>query len=191
MSCEPKPDGCGEGPFRATTLAGLFREFIRNRQSFPRDDVDSYPLKGALRKAISRAAWAKRDDNKRHSHQRRLQKKALTIAEVKLLNAIAKIRGATDFQAILDIVQKVAGNISGLGELYVYDTALRIGRALGHSPKFVYLHAGTKQGAKALGLEHKRAFIPMSAFPDPIAKAAPEIVEDFLCVCKDKLARFR
>ncbi|MEK7411500.1 MAG: hypothetical protein AAB327_09000, partial [Actinomycetota bacterium] len=42
------------------------------------------------------------------------------------------------------------GHFDDLGPLYVYDTALRIGAKKGQMPKVVYLHAGTREGAKKL-----------------------------------------
>jgi hypothetical protein len=43
------------------------------------------------------------------------------------------------------------GNVKGIGKLMVYDIAHRIGAYFGKSPKLVYLHRGTKEGAANLG----------------------------------------
>lgn len=50
------------------------------------------------------------------------------------------------------LIDTALETIPGLGELYVYDTTLRIGAKLNLFPDKVYLHAGTRLGATALGL---------------------------------------
>jgi hypothetical protein len=60
---------------------------------------------------------------------------------------------ANSFADLIGIVASIAEGVSGLGELYIYDTALRIGAKSGLEPDMVYLHAGTRKGAKALGLD--------------------------------------
>jgi hypothetical protein len=55
--------------------------------------------------------------------------------------------------------------IPGIGELAVYDTALRIGARLGLEPAKVYLHAGTRAGAKALGLAYGGRTIELAELP--------------------------
>ena len=42
----------------------------------------------------------------------------------------------------------------------VYDTAVRIGAYLNLEPEEVYLHAGTKKGAAALGFKHRKTIDP-------------------------------
>ena len=40
-----------------------------------------------------------------------------------------------------------------MGELVVYDTALRIGARFGLEPEKVYVHRGTREGVRKLGLD--------------------------------------
>ena len=54
-----------------------------------------------------------------------------------------------------DIVSDVAADFHGIGSLTVYDTATRIGAFLKLEPDRVYLHAGTRDGARALGFDQR------------------------------------
>jgi hypothetical protein len=56
---------------------------------------------------------------------------------------------ANDFGDLFHLVGAALDSIHGLGELYVYDTSLRIGAKLNLFPDRVYLHAGTRLGAGA------------------------------------------
>jgi hypothetical protein len=55
------------------------------------------------------------------------------------------------------------------------------------SPEQVYLHAGVRTGAKALGLGDWRSKLPMSVFPPAFQRLRPEQVEDCLCIYKSQL----
>jgi hypothetical protein len=54
--------------------------------------------------------------------------------------------------------------------------------------KDVYLHAGARQGARALGLDVRRGFLPVTAFPKPLRSLSADDIEDFLRIYKKKLA---
>lgn len=74
--------------------------------------------------------------------------------------------------------------------LYVYDVALRIAHGfLDLQPEYVYLHAGAAEGARYLGLRGDKH--PLSAFPAAMHRLTPAQAEDFLCICKDRLAEYR
>jgi hypothetical protein len=77
--------------------------------------------------------------------------------------------------------------IRGLGHLYTYDTALRIGAKLDLLPEKVYLHAGTRKGAKALGLDWKARALEVASIPDELHELEPREIEDFLCIYEEKL----
>jgi hypothetical protein len=79
---------------------------------------------------------------------------------------------------------------NGLGSLYAYDTARRLGAKLGVEPQRVYLHAGTRKGAKALGLDYRQASLPVNDFPEPLRVLPADMLESFLCIYKDRLTPF-
>jgi hypothetical protein len=63
--------------------------------------------------------------------------------------------------------------VTGIGELYVYDTALRIGAKLGVFPEKVYLHAGTRIGVRNLGLDARRTALRMASLPRALRRLKP------------------
>ena len=106
---------------------------------------------------ISRAALARLPTGKRHSHQRRLPQVALKESQRRLLKNVSSLREAMSFDELLEMVDGIIRPIPHIGELAIYDTSLRVGARFGLEPwTKVYLHAGTRKGARALGLEWKR-----------------------------------
>src|SRR5436305_1117453 len=72
--------------------------------------------------------------------------------------------------------------VKGLGKLYAYDTALFIGFRLGLLPKKVYLHAGTRKGAEALGLAGEQLYLHRPQLPASLQVLKACEIEDFLCI---------
>jgi hypothetical protein len=71
---------------------------------------------------------------------------------------------------------------SGIGPMTVYDVAVRFGAYLGLKPEAIYVHAGTRAGLEAIGIDvRKKKVIPMNKLPRPISHREPDDVEDFLC----------
>lgn len=89
------------------------------------------------------------------------------------------------------LIERLVGRTRGIGELYVYDTALRIGAWLELFPGKVYLHAGTRWGARALGFDPKARALEVSELPQELQQLEPYEIEDLLCIFKDKLAGVR
>ena len=87
------------------------------------------------------------------------------------------------FDEILNIVNE--NKVKWFGILSVYDTALRIGMYFNIYPQAVYMHAGTKEGAKNLGLNTKRKYIPKDEFPLSFKVLKPYEIECVLCIYKD------
>ena len=75
----------------------------------------------------------------------------------------------------------------GIGELAVYDIACRIGAFLGFRPDRVYLHAGTREGARALGL--RGASVRKIDLPGAFGCLSPAEIEDCLCIYKADIQR--
>jgi hypothetical protein len=83
----------------------------------------------------------------------------------------------------------------GIGPVTVYDVAVRIGAFLGIEPNKVYMHAGVKQGLKALesvlpyGSDllgaHTLHRVPMYLFPKPFNRMKADDVEDILCTYRE------
>ena len=101
------------------------------------------------------------------------------------------VKKCRSFDELHSLVEKTIGSFSGIGELTVYDTAHRLGAYLGLRPEYVYLHAGTLEGAKALGIKTNEKKIAISRLPAEFKRLSPEQIEDCLCVYKSVLAAMR
>lgn len=168
-----------------TNLSRLVRHYqkhvhLDNHLAFYRD----LPT---LEGSIETAAMARLRNGKRHSHQRRIPRAVLENVKNNLLQRQDELERAANFDDIYRIVKEC--RVSGFGELAIYDTALRIGVRLGKLPNSVYLHAGTRKGLKALGLDAGRKSIELAELPRPLRELPASAVEDFLCIYKDEIAR--
>jgi hypothetical protein len=102
-----------------------------------------------------------------------------------LLDNKKSIKDVKDFDELFVLIDKLLRPVKGIGELYIYDTSLRIGSYLGHMPKKVYLHSGTRIGARKLGYKNKYV-IEMDELPEEFQHLEPFEVEDILCIYKKK-----
>ena len=118
-------------------------------------------------------------------HQRRIPRWLLEHVEAKLQAIRRKLSSAADFDALHRLVEEEIGGLKGIGALTVYDIAHRIGAYFGKAPERVYLHAGVRVGARALGIGGD-SFDP-KILPKPFARLAPSEIEDCLCIYKDEL----
>lgn len=144
-----------------------------------------------LATAVDTAAKATNSQGKRYAHQCRIKKVAMRKALAALRDAVAEIEKAVDFDELYAAIYAAVGEIKGIGDLYVYDTAFRVGAYLGLAPRRVYLHAGTRAGARKLGLTtrgrpHVEAKEVEAEAPE-FAELSPAEMEDVLCIYKDKL----
>jgi len=143
----------------------------------------------SLKEVIRVAALAQSDQGKRLDHQRRIKGAVLEDSYKALLEKIDDIESCSSFDELIDLIAVTIRPIHGIGELAVYDTALRIGAYLDLFPDKVYLHAGTRTGARNLGLDIDRPCIPLSEFPREFQELSAEHIEDVLCIYKKRLWR--
>jgi len=159
----------------------------------PRAKVELAWFRGQpdLKTAVDTAARAINSQGKRYSHQCRISKKAMPAA-IKALRGVAEeLDKVGSFDELLQKIEMLVGHIDGIGDLYVYDTALRIGFFRKLAPRLVYLHAGTRVGARRLGLTtHRRLHLEVA----DVLAVAPEFqeltageIEDVLCIYKNTL----
>jgi len=88
-------------------------------------------------------------------------------------------------------VERAIRGIDGIGALMVYDTALRLGAFLQLEPDLVYLHAGTRDGAAALGVDRSRETVRAEELPAALQALHPHEIEDCLCIFKAQLKQLR
>ena len=122
-------------------------------------------------------------------HQRRLSKASLLAACNSLLRNESRIKRCKDFDELHTLLLRLLRRTQGIGELYIYDTAFRIGAKAGFLPTRLYFHAGTRLGASALGYDGRLPWIEVSGLPTELRRLKPYEIEDFLCICKDVLGR--
>jgi hypothetical protein len=152
-------------------------------------EIRSFEKERSLSAAIRRAALCQKEDGKRHSHQWRIPVRLLKQAELRLQTAERSLTKVPDFDAVYRLVDERIGDIKGLGALTVYDIAHRIGAYLRKEPTRVYLHAGTRVGAMALGIKGD-VFDPR-ILPKPFSRLSASEVEDCLCLYKGDLRGVR
>lgn len=141
-----------------------------------------------LKTAISRAALCRNTDGTRHPHQYRIPYVSLQEAKRQLLANQRRIRASESFEQLHTVVEALISGISMIGPLVIYDVATRIGAFLGLTPSVVYLHRGTRQGARALGFSRARKTLLVNELPAELAGLKPHELEDFLCIYKEQLA---
>ena len=167
------------------TFDAIVRTYIRRIGPRAQAELDWFIRQPTLRDAIKNAALARNSKGKRYSHQRRIRRAAIQEALSILPHESKRIERCRTFAELFKLINALEG-VPGIGELYVYDTSLRIGAKLDLFPKKVYLHAGTRLGARALGLRVS-ATLDASELPKQFRVLKPHEIEDVLCIFKDKL----
>ena len=167
------------------SLSAIVRAYQREWRPLATEELASFRGEPTLRSAIKRASQAQRLDGKRYDHQRRLS--ADTLKEVHRKLSQVDLSRYRDFDQLHDLLGGLLGSVPGVGELMIYDTSLRIGARLGVKPARVYLHRGTREGAKALGLKWRARQIEVPAFPRELRVLEPHEIEDCLCIFKEEL----
>lgn len=121
---------------------------------------------------------------KKNSHQNRIPKETLENFKKEIKKQKEAISECRTFDELLGISEN--STIDGIGLLTEYDIAFRYGWQIGIYPDKVYLHAGTKIGAKNLGIVKRGAkYLTKEELPAYLKAIEPWMVEDFLCVEKD------
>ncbi len=141
-----------------------------------------------MTRVIEFAALSMLPNRRRHPHQRRIPAAALAEAERNLQACAAELGRCDGFSELHEIVRREIGSIRGIGRLAIYDISTRIGAHLGVEPDRVYLHAGTAEGARAIGLDPHREALFIDELPDPFKRLRPREIEDVLCIFKRELA---
>jgi hypothetical protein len=179
--------GCGDDTVVTTNprLQSIVRAYISRFRANSEEELGSFRNEPTVASAIERAGLATTPGGKRYHHQRRLPAALLKQAAAELKRAALK--RSRNFDELHERVSAAIGSLHGIGELTVYDTAFRIGARVGHLPRRVYLHSGTRTGAKALGLNWRAPFVEVRELPRALRVLAPHEIEDCLCIFKKRL----
>jgi hypothetical protein len=183
---QPRPHG-GWCTSEMDAVERAVDDYIERHRVSAARELRYFRVLRSAEKAISQAALACLPSGKRHPHQRRIPQLALEESRDRLLENVDLVRSAKSFDELFDLVNALIRPISNIGELTVYDTAVRIGARFGLEPDRVYIHAGTRAGASALGFDRRRHTIEMSELPATIQRLSAQETEDLLCLYKSKL----
>lgn len=178
--CQPK-----DVDDRPNSLPAVVAHYKAHCQKRAAAGYQFYASRPSLEDVVKIAAFAENPDGKRDGHQYRLTKEALKKAYRRLQEA--DLRTCTTFHQLFTEIEDRIGQITGIGPLMVYDTALRIGAFLGLEPEKVYLHRGARDGAKAIGLGKGKDTLEVSELPGPFHRLRPREIEDCLCIYKKEL----
>lgn len=132
---------------------------------------------------ISRVAYCKGKDEKKFPHQHRVTKK--TCDESYSVLKIISFDTIEDFESLYKYLKMKLLPIHGVGKLYVYDAALRLGAYFSQEPTKIYLHAGTLKGARNLNLDTSKDSLNIQDLPLHLQTINPKFVEAILCIYKD------
>ncbi|MCE5972425.1 hypothetical protein LZA78_02835 [Sinirhodobacter sp. WL0062] len=166
-------------------IGAYITDYIDHYREPARQEMKFYAQQSSLSAAISVAASCRCANGKRHPHQRRIPRAVLARVEQRLLSRSEAISEVKDFESLLTLVDDFTVDIRGIGELAVYDIAHRIGAYLRLAPEKVYLHAGTRVGARALGFSG--SVVERAKFGPAFADLSAAEIEDFLCIFKGAL----
>jgi len=183
--------GCPEPglPDPLQILERIVADYIKRKRPHVARLLRFYARQPSLADAVEKAAYAKAPDGRKHSHQWRLPRRASEKAHAALERAdLGRCRPFADLHAA---VERAIGGIDKIGVLMIYDTALRLGAFLGLEPDVVYLHAGARDGAAALGIDRSRETAHADELPAPFRALRPREIEDCLCIYKAQLKELR
>jgi len=171
------------------TLQQIVQSYIRFIRPHSRGELNWFRDQNTLRAAVETAARAIDSNGKMYSHQWRVRKIARAKALQTLLDNLSRIGQSASFDDLFSLVNRILEPIDGIGELYIYDTSLRIGAKMNLLPRKVYLHAGTRVGAKALDFDVSRGTLSFRELNPFFPGLLPHEMEDVLCIFKDALKR--
>jgi hypothetical protein len=134
--------------------------------------------------AIEYAASGVTPHRKIHIHQRKIGVKQLRQSAVQMKKFTPYIRKAKSFEELFMITEAVKSNMKGLGDLWSYDTALRMAFNRGKTfyPKAVFVQGKVMRGVKRLFMRitEKGRTLPVKIFPKEIKQLKPFEIENFL-----------
>jgi len=143
--------------------------------------------------AVKYAADGRESDGKlKICHFKRIKIEDLADGRIALLKQQRKLSRCKSFDELYEKIENLIESVpvSGLGPMYVYDVALRIGASKGLLPDRVYLQCGAREGARELGLAHTSQTIALADLPLELRRRLTAYeIEDFLCIFKKHLKK--
>jgi len=120
----------------AAGLEALVDEYIQELRPERESELSKFRSVRTDKDAISYAALARDPETgKKHPHQYRIPPASLEESKRRLLKNLSRVRSTKPFQELIELVDRHIRPIDRVGELTVYDTALRIGARFGSEPE--------------------------------------------------------
>jgi hypothetical protein len=136
--------------------------------------------------AVEYASSGVTPHRKIHPHQRGIGVKLLRRSATLLKKQLPLLRKARSFAHLFIITEACKSELKGLGDLWSYDTALRMAFNRGRSfyPQTVFVQRGVRKGVRKIFSEKsfKERTLPMKIFPKEMRSMKPFEAENFLCV---------
>jgi hypothetical protein len=123
---------------QSNRLTQIAANYIANHRARAQAELAYFRELPTDEDAISQAALGKDAAGKQHPHQRRLHKTALKESERRLVGTLQTLQAAESFDELINLVESSIRSIVGIGDLAVYDIALRIGARFGIEPSQIY-----------------------------------------------------
>lgn len=160
-------------------------------QSHRRDAVVEYCCSAP---SFSIAVWRACDsldrEGKMHNHQTRVRATARfkfaedIISNPGLLRRRSRLK---EFDELYDELKSIQP--WGIGDVTLYDVAVRIGAFMGLEPRSLYLHAGVREAWDRLnGRKSKEFRIAHSDLPEALRSLPADEVEDCLCTYRELIS---
>jgi hypothetical protein len=159
----------------------IVRHFILHKRNKLHDELAWFASQPSFARALDEAVHARDKHGKRLSHQRRLVRHVIPAAFSLLQAQTHQLEQSNSFDALLAQIELALSGVPHAGDLYFYDTALRLGAFLGLYPTRVFLQTGARKGALRLSSAYQNRSIPLSNFPEPFHALAPFEMENLLC----------
>jgi len=167
----------------------IVQTYIQEKRPLIVEELNWFRQQPTLKAAVEVSALAINSKDKRLLHQRRLKKVTLEKAKELLFTNLDELEKCQSFEELFLFVKELVNPTKGVGELYIYDTTLRIGAKMNLLPTKIYLHAGTRVGARALGFSGKLKYLDKQDLPTDFNELEPYEIEDLLCIFKSDLEK--
>ncbi|WP_369372684.1 hypothetical protein [Streptomyces sp. cg36] len=173
------------------TLTRIAKDYRRRWLPSEEDERAWYRNQPSLEHAIRYSGRCENAFGTQESHQRGTKSLYAKVTDAYLQPNKEALAEQEGFDDLITLVDRLVRHVPGIGEMYVYDVADHLAAYLGMSPAFVYLHRGTRDGTKALGIQCSPSdrYLPKRAFPQGLQSLEPWQIEDVLCIYKDILGR--
>jgi hypothetical protein len=168
-------------------LESAIKHYVKEHLAELEEVKKWYNKKLTLEKAIKEASLGqilRFGKKKMDSHQYRVGYENCELGYEELMKYKNEIIKAKSFEDLFEITEKIRIKVNRIGDLWSYDTALRIGFNMGFEPKEVYLQSGVIDGLNKVlpSNRYKGRCISLKELPKELQVLRPYQVENFLCI---------